>query len=314
MITVKISFPGWWNDASGENVFLKELPRSDGVWEVFQFEINNEVEVCDYWFVYDDINEYLVEKAFCPKENCIFITGEVNPWWQYPTEFLRQFGGIITARDDLDHTRIFKEQHICVWHVMKGYSFLNGLKPFPKTKMLSAIISSASNREGHKKRFAFMNKMKSNFGKDLDWFGKGVNPIRDKWDGLKDYNYSIAIENSSRPDYFTEKIMDCFLAYTMPFYYGCTNIGQYFPPGSYVWVDPKEMGQAVKRIEEAIASKLYERNFDLILEARGRILQRLSFFPYLMNWMRRYPERANLPKKRKLVRGRHYFKGNLTLK
>ena len=43
-----------------------------------------------------------------------------------------------------------------------------------------------------------------------------------------DSQYGIAIENFSHRGFFTEKILDCFLLKTIPFYWGCSNIGDYF--------------------------------------------------------------------------------------
>jgi hypothetical protein len=43
-----------------------------------------------------------------------------------------------------------------------------------------------------------------------------------------DSQYGIAIENFSHRGYFTEKILDCFLLKTIPIYWGCSNIGDYF--------------------------------------------------------------------------------------
>ena len=40
--------------------------------------------------------------------------------------------------------------------------------------------------------------------------------------------FSIAIENCSVPNYFTEKIGDCFATRTIPVYIGCPNIGSFF--------------------------------------------------------------------------------------
>jgi len=40
--------------------------------------------------------------------------------------------------------------------------------------------------------------------------------------------YGIAIENVSHRGYFSEKILDCFLLKTIPIYWGCSNIGDYF--------------------------------------------------------------------------------------
>jgi hypothetical protein len=45
---------------------------------------------------------------------------------------------------------------------------------------------------------------------------------------FRDSQYGIAIENFSHRGYFTEKILDCFLLKTIPIYWGCSNIGDYF--------------------------------------------------------------------------------------
>lgn len=45
---------------------------------------------------------------------------------------------------------------------------------------------------------------------------------------LFDSGFHIAIENTSIKNYFTEKLIDCFQTKTVPIYYGCKNIGDYF--------------------------------------------------------------------------------------
>jgi hypothetical protein len=40
--------------------------------------------------------------------------------------------------------------------------------------------------------------------------------------------FGVAIENTSHRGYFTEKILDCFLMRTIPIYWGCSNIGDFF--------------------------------------------------------------------------------------
>ncbi len=40
--------------------------------------------------------------------------------------------------------------------------------------------------------------------------------------------FGIAIENFNHRGFFTEKILDCFLMRTIPIYWGCSNIGDYF--------------------------------------------------------------------------------------
>ena len=43
--------------------------------------------------------------------------------------------------------------------------------------------------DNHKMRYEFAKNLKNYFGQDLDWYGTGVNPVEDKWKGLKDYKY-----------------------------------------------------------------------------------------------------------------------------
>ena len=60
------------------------------------------------------------------------------------------------------------------------------------------------------------------------WFGKGRGDmeIKDKEEGLADYMFSVAIENMD--NWWTEKILDCFLCGTIPIFYGTPNIGKWF--------------------------------------------------------------------------------------
>jgi len=52
--------------------------------------------------------------------------------------------------------------------------------------------------------------------------------LGDKKEPMFDCMFHIAIENTSIANYFSEKLVDCFQSYTVPIYYGCTNIGEYF--------------------------------------------------------------------------------------
>jgi hypothetical protein len=45
------------------------------------------------------------------------------------------------------------------------------------------------------------------------------------FDGIQ---FHLAIENTGEPNYFTEKICDCFRTKTVPVYWGCPNIAEFF--------------------------------------------------------------------------------------
>ena len=46
--------------------------------------------------------------------------------------------------------------------------------------------------------------------------------------------FSLAIENSEQTDYFSEKIIDCLVTKTIPIYWGCPNIEQYFDTTGWI--------------------------------------------------------------------------------
>jgi hypothetical protein len=128
--------------------------------------------------------------------------------------------------------------------------------------------------------------MIGHFKDKLDVFGRGFNYIPDKFNGVADYKYSIAIENSVIPDYFTEKLFECFLTYTMPIYYGCPNIGDYFDERSFILIDIDDYKNSILKIEEAIEGDLYKRSLPYIEDARKRFLEQYHVFAALANILR----------------------------
>ena len=46
--------------------------------------------------------------------------------------------------------------------------------------------------------------------------------------------FSLCIENSIHPGYFTEKITDCILHKTIPIYWGCPDISEYYNSNGFI--------------------------------------------------------------------------------
>jgi len=93
-----------------------------------------------------------------------------------------------------------------------------------KTKNFSIIASGKRQHEGHRLRH---NIIASSAGR-VDTFGNGYNPIQDKIEGLRDYRYHFVIENVRRDYWFTEKLIDCFRTGTVPIFWGCPSIYNFF--------------------------------------------------------------------------------------
>jgi hypothetical protein len=105
-----------------------------------------------------------------------------------------------------------------------GKSFIEHAVLHPKTKLVSMIASSKMMCPDH----IFRHNMIAKFAGKCDHFGRGFREIPDKVDGLKDYCFSIAMENGTYPNMVSEKITDCFMTGTIPIFYGIPNIGDFF--------------------------------------------------------------------------------------
>jgi hypothetical protein len=57
---------------------------------------------------------------------------------------------------------------------------------------------------------------------------------------FKDSMFHISIENSQNHNYITEKVIDCFMSYTVPIYWGCPNITDYFDKDGIIFFETEE--------------------------------------------------------------------------
>lgn len=302
MIKVKLSTttPKW--------PLLRQTPNSKGIWNGCQFYVDQDIEDCDYLVVYEGVLE--TEKALCAPENTILITAE--PFSEhYPSKFLAQFKTIVTFHRNIKHPNVIFSQPGLPWHVgrrvingknvgfSKGYNELKAIKHFKKDKLIAVISSDKAFYPGHVKRLKFVRKLAKQERFDIDIFGRGINDIEDKWDAIARYKYHVAIENSTYPDYFTEKLTDAFLGGSYPFYYGCTNIFDYFQKGSLAVIDIINFERAIEIIDNAMRNEFYEKSIEKIQAARDLVLDKYNIFSLITNLINSAQSKEN--KDRELV-------------
>lgn len=122
---------------------------------------------------------------------------------------------------------------------------------YPKSRMTSFITSNKTFTDGHRFRLGCLNHLTSKGCSKFDAFGVGIREILGKIEALRDYRFSVAIENGKCKNYFTEKILDCFLTGTIPIYHGCPNIGDFFDTrGFYIFETPEELLEIVNSLTE----------------------------------------------------------------
>lgn len=154
--------------------------------------------------------------------------------------------------------------------------------PPKKTKLVSMMASAKNETIGHKHRLAIAAKYKS----QLDLFGGAHGSPRigamnatsqghlDKTDGIVPYMFSVVVENAQYGDYFTEKITDCFASFTIPIYWGCPTISEYFDRDGIIILDDDF------RIED-LSEGLYKSKLPSVIENNKRVKALMMADDYL---------------------------------
>lgn len=143
-----------------------------------------------------------------------------------------------------------------------------------KSKNISCISSNKNFLPGHQRRLQFINHIRGGITHSMfDMFGIGFEEIGGKIEALKDYRFSIAIENDLLINGASEKISDCFLTGTIPIYYGCPNIGDYFDMDGILYFNSeKELEEIILELNnngESIYNQkinAVKNNYELVLQ------------------------------------------------
>jgi hypothetical protein len=117
-----------------------------------------------------------------------------------------------------------------------------------KNKELSLIASAKNDHPGHKLRHRIVSHLQAQMP-EADILGRGYKAFDNKSDGLAPYRYSVVIENVQEPNYFTEKLIDAILCETVPIYWGCPNISDFFAGEGIIQCrDQQELVDALQHI------------------------------------------------------------------
>jgi hypothetical protein len=128
---------------------------------------------------------------------------------------------------------------------IKPQDYLNidiSLKKF----QISSICGWKIDSDGHKLRRSLYHSQKSF---PIKFYRSSQPPIlpyisnneflpdNNKIHLFKEFQFSVIIENSRQTNYFTEKLIDCLITKTIPIYWGCPNISEYFDTTGWIIFD-----------------------------------------------------------------------------
>lgn len=245
-------------------------------WGEFMFT-EEDVAECDYLIILDYPKDNFSIKV--NKNNilhlCLEPPNEVSKYRQYANKKV----SLIFNQLDIKKNNVLSHGAL-PWHIDKNFDFLNELKSenLKKEDKIVWITSNQKSSKGHKLRMDFLDNIKNlSF---LSIYGRGIRPIDDKWNPLSTSKYAIAYENFQSDYYWTEKIIDCYLSYSMPLYFGCNAIEKFFPKDSFIQIDPNDKHINLF-LKEIVMSNKWEENLDAITKARELVLNEYQLFPFL---------------------------------
>jgi hypothetical protein len=272
--------------------FLRQFPASSPQWGNCLFDFDVDCREYDWLVVYQDLPRddtfFTEEKLACPREKTLLVTGEPSTITVFGTDYLRQFGCILTFQEPwaMKHPNVIFHHPGLIWHYGlpfdKGefvtWDTLAATPPMEKSKVISTVCSERTgNVTLHSTRVDFTWRLKGDLP-ELDIFGHGVNPMNDKAEALDSYRYHIAVENHVYDHHLTEKLPDAFLGYTLPFYHGAPNAADYFPRESFIPIDINDYRRSLDIIKSHLANNEYEDRLPFIIEARRRVLEEENLF------------------------------------
>ena len=163
---------------------------------------------------------------------------------------------------------------------IKNYDIVkirNNVSNKSKNKFCAAVISD--NFVTTNFRFTFFNEL--NKYKKIDMGGRVLNNVgeyvEDKIKFLSSYKFSFSMENSEGDGYISEKIIDSFLAGTIPIYYGDYMFDEFINPKSIILIrgekDIKQKIEYIKKIDnddklykKILKEKIFNENFQKVQE------------------------------------------------
>jgi hypothetical protein len=256
---------------------LQQTPGNTGRWGEIEFSINAE-QPADYVIVLNHPRQDTW--AVCPPQHVWAVIQEP------PAEFNKlmhrgdpSYARVYTTDEQLTRKRFIHSHPALPWHINRSYDFLKRVDVPQKTGDISWVTSNLANIQGHRDRMVFLEQIRGKL--EFDLFGRGFKQVDDKWQAVAPYRYTIAVENYSNPYYWSEKIADCFLGWSMPIYYGCTRITDYFPAEAMLLIDIHRPEEALERIREGVQAERWQRNLEAIRFAREQVLERHQLFPFV---------------------------------
>lgn len=158
-----------------------------------------------------------------------------------------------------------------------------------KKKFCNMVVSNV--RDASDRRIEFFQRLSKY--KVVDSGGKAYNnlpdgiPVKNKRQFQEDYRFSLAFENSTYKGYTTEKIVQAWMAGTIPIYWGDPSVGEQFNEGAFINCHAyKSWDDVIERIIEIDNNEeIYLRMQKQSIYNKESNLTELMDENYFKNWL-----------------------------
>lgn len=198
-----------------------------------------------------------------------------------PPEIMNVVPQFINNKDNFDLILAWDDKLLSECKNSKKFIFGTCWIDFENLKIdkkdeISFIMSNKMQAPGHKLRHSIWNVYGSLDKINNFTFNKYRTPPRIESKNILFNNakYHITVENTKRENWITEKIIDCFATKTIPIYYGCPNVGEFFnKKGILSFNDMDELN----KILNTITPTLYDDLEDVLEENYQKSKQYYDF-------------------------------------
>jgi len=153
-------------------------------------------------------------------------------------------------------------------------------KKYNKEFIVSHVRGNLLKTNGHVKRFEYHDRSTKELTiPNRSWEVAGIREQIDtcaeaKCELFGNSQFGVAIENTTRRGYFTEKIIELFLLKSIPVYWGCSNIEEYFNPEGIIQF--YNVDDAIFKLNQ-LTPEYYNTKEKIIEENYQKALQYISY-------------------------------------
>ena len=223
-----------------------------------------------------------------PRERRILLMTEPPDIRRYSLEYAEQYGVLVGPFPPEGYTgKTFVRNPALGWWAGSGSDYVDRFRRLDdfrelrceKSRTASLVVSLKRQCPGHLSRLAFLDALRERFGDEIDCFGREFNPVADKLDAIAPYKCHIVLENSVIPHYWTEKLADAWVGWSLPVYFGDPGIRERIPdPAGIEIIDIMDVPSTLDRIAAILRRDDYAARLPAIARCREWVIRESS--PY----------------------------------